>query len=52
MSRKTAETVASLTGGTVVDVPTFPGGPGAESYLDWIDTVVRAIAGGFKESAR
>ncbi len=52
VSRKTAETVASLTSGTVVDVPAFPGGPGAESYLDWIDTVVRAIAGGFNASAR
>jgi zinc/manganese transport system substrate-binding protein len=52
VSRKTAETVASLTNGTVVDLPAFPGGPGAESYLDWIDSVVRAIAAGFKEPSK
>jgi zinc/manganese transport system substrate-binding protein len=52
VSRKTAETVASLTGGTVLDVPAFPGGPGAVSYLDWIDSVVRAIAAGFKETPK
>ncbi|MBI3886625.1 MAG: zinc ABC transporter substrate-binding protein, partial [Opitutae bacterium] len=46
-NRKTAETVARHTGATVLDWPSFPGGKGTESYLDWIDYLVRSIAHGF-----
>jgi zinc/manganese transport system substrate-binding protein len=44
VNRKTAETVASLTGATVVDVGAFPGGSKAtEGYLEWVDSLVRAL---------
>ncbi|HWA86532.1 MAG TPA: metal ABC transporter substrate-binding protein [Opitutus sp.] len=46
-NRKTAETVASHTGATVLDWPSFPGGPGTESYEAWIDTIVQSIVHGF-----
>jgi zinc/manganese transport system substrate-binding protein len=50
VNRKTAETVASLTGGVVVDVAAFPGGSsGAEGYLEWMDSLVRALAGALAE---
>ena len=52
VSRRTAETVASLTGGKVLDVPAFPESAGPGSYLGWIDTVVNAIATGFKASLK
>lgn len=46
-NRHTAELVASRTGAQVVDFPSFPGGPGTESYLDWMDHLVRTTARGF-----
>jgi zinc/manganese transport system substrate-binding protein len=46
-NRKTAETVAGHTGAVVLDWPSFPGGSGTESYLDWIDFLVKSIAQGF-----
>jgi zinc/manganese transport system substrate-binding protein len=46
-NRKTAETVAAHTGAIVVDFPSFPGGPGSESYLAWIDLLVKTVAQGF-----
>lgn len=46
-NRKTAETVAGHTGAVVLDWPSFPGGKGTESYVDWIDYLVKSIAQGF-----
>ncbi len=45
--RKTAETVAGHTGAVVLDFPSFPGGPGTEGYLEWMDYLVTATARGF-----
>jgi zinc/manganese transport system substrate-binding protein len=47
-NRKTANTVAQHTGAVVVDWPSFPGGKGTESYIDWIDYLVKSIAHGFE----
>ena len=47
-NRKTAETVAAHTGALVLDWPSFPGGKGTESYVEWIDYLVRSIAQGFE----
>jgi zinc/manganese transport system substrate-binding protein len=45
VNRKTAETVADLTGAVVLDVAAFPGGSkDTESYLNWMDSLVRALA--------
>jgi len=44
VSRRSAETVARLTGATVLDLPAQPGGKEAERYLDWLDLVVRSLA--------
>ena len=46
-NRKTAETVAAHTGALVLDWPSFPGGKGTESYVEWIDFLVHSIAQGF-----
>lgn len=46
-NRKTAETVAGRTGATVLDWPSFPGKPGPEDYIDWIDLLVTSTARGF-----
>jgi zinc/manganese transport system substrate-binding protein len=46
-NRKTAETVAGHTGATVLDWPSFPGGPGTESYIDWMDYLVTTTARAF-----
>ncbi|MEN9663411.1 MAG: hypothetical protein RL324_2360 [Verrucomicrobiota bacterium] len=46
-NRKTAETIAGRTDATVLDFPSFPGGKGTESYVDWIDFLVKAVARGF-----
>jgi zinc/manganese transport system substrate-binding protein len=46
-NRKTAETVAGHTGAVVLDWPSFPGGPGTESYETWMDYIVKSIASGF-----
>jgi zinc/manganese transport system substrate-binding protein len=46
-NRKTAETVASHTGAIVLDFPSFPGGPGTEGYIDWMDYLVQSTARGF-----
>lgn len=48
-NRKTAETVAGHTGAVVLDWPSFPGGKGTESYVDWIDFLVKSIARGFAQ---
>jgi zinc/manganese transport system substrate-binding protein len=44
VSRRSADTVARLSGATVVEVAAQPGAKGTESYLDWLDSVVRALA--------
>ena len=46
-NRRTAETVASHTGATVLDWPSFPGGKGTETYEAWIDLLVKSTAHGF-----
>src|SRR5262249_15663002 len=43
-NRKTAETVAGHTGAVVVDFPSFPAA--GQSYLDWLDGLVKALANG------
>ena len=49
-NRKTAETVANHTGAVVVDFPSFPGGSKeTQSYIDWIDFLVKSLAKGFEE---
>lgn len=45
-NRQTAETVAGHTGATVVDWPSFPGGPGTVSYIDWMDYLVKSTIRG------
>jgi hypothetical protein len=46
VSRKSAETVAGLTGASILDVSAFPGtGRAAETYVEWMDSLVRALAG-------
>jgi zinc/manganese transport system substrate-binding protein len=45
--RKTAETVAAHTGAVVLDYPSFPGGPGTEGYLEWMDHLVKTTVQGF-----
>ncbi len=48
-NRKTAETIAAHTGATVVDFPSFPGGTKeTQSYLDWMDYLVKALVKGFE----
>lgn len=46
-NRKTAEAVARLAEATVVDLEAFPseGKAGESAYLDWIDGLVRKLAG-------
>ncbi len=51
-NRKTAEMVASHTGAVVLDWPSFPGGPGAVRYEDWIDLLVQSIVHGFAAARR
>ena len=46
-NRKTAETVAGHTGATVLDFPSFPGSPGPEGYIEWMDYLVKSTAAGF-----
>ncbi len=41
-NRKTAETVASRTGATVLDFPTFP--KAEQTYEDWINGLVKSLA--------
>jgi len=48
--RKTAETVASHTGALVLDWPSFPGGPGTEGYLEWMDHLVKSTVAGFEQT--
>jgi ABC-type Zn uptake system ZnuABC Zn-binding protein ZnuA len=49
-NRKTAETVATHTGALVLDWPSFPGGPGTESYLEWMDRLVKSTVAGFEQT--
>jgi zinc/manganese transport system substrate-binding protein len=45
VSRRSAETVAKLAGGVVLDVAAFPGGgKGTEDYLSWMDGLVKDLA--------
>jgi zinc/manganese transport system substrate-binding protein len=46
-NRKTAETVAGHTGAVVLDWPSFPGSPGTEGYLEWMDFLVKSTVRGF-----
>jgi len=49
-NRKTAETVASHTGGVVLDWPSFPmTSKETQSYIDWMDFVVKSLAKAFEE---
>lgn len=49
-NRKTAETVASHTGGVVVDFPSFPGGSKeTQSYIEWMNFLVNALRKGFEQ---
>ena len=48
-NRKTAETVAGHTGATVVEFPSFPGGKGTETYIDWMDSLVNSLAKAFNK---
>lgn len=51
VSRKSAEKVAELTGAVVLDVAAFPGGTkGTEGYLEWVDSVVQALARALAET--
>ncbi|MDB6027671.1 MAG: Periplasmic solute binding protein [Verrucomicrobiales bacterium] len=45
LNRKTAEAVANHTGAQVVDAPPFP--KDNESYIDWMDTLIKSLANGF-----
>lgn len=45
LNHKMAETVANHTGAAVVDAPPFP--KETESYLDWMDALVKSVARGF-----
>jgi zinc/manganese transport system substrate-binding protein len=47
-NRKTADTVAQHTGAVVLEWPSFPGGKETESYIDWLDYLVKSIAHGFE----
>jgi zinc/manganese transport system substrate-binding protein len=49
-NRKTAETVASRTGAVVLDFPSFPGGKDTESYLAWMDFLVKSTVHGFEQN--
>jgi len=50
-NRKTAETVASHTSAVVVDFPSFPGGtPETQTYLGWIDVLVKSLVKAFEEA--
>jgi len=49
-NRKTAETVASHTGAIVLDFPSFPGGKGAEGYIEWMDFLVKSTVHGFEQT--
>ena len=50
-NRKTAETVASHTGGTVLDWPSFPAtNKETQSYIDWMDFLVKSLVKGFEEN--
>jgi zinc/manganese transport system substrate-binding protein len=49
-NRKTAETVAGHTGARVLDFPSFPGGKGTESYLEWMDYLVKSTVQGFDQA--
>ncbi len=46
LNHKMAETVASHTGASVVEAPPFP--KENESYIDWMDNLVKAIVKGFE----
>ena len=49
-NRKTAETVANHTGAVVVDWPSFPGGTKeTQTYIEWIDYLIKSLAKGFEE---
>ncbi len=49
-NRKTAETVASHTGGAVLDWPSFPmTNKETQSYIDWMDFLVKSLAKSFEE---
>jgi zinc/manganese transport system substrate-binding protein len=45
-NRKTAETVANRTGAVVVDFPSFP--DTKETYIDWMDGLVKSLAKAFE----
>ena len=48
-NRKTAETIANHTSAVVLDFPSFPGGTKeTQSYIDWIDFLVKSLVKGFE----
>ena len=50
LNRGIAETVASHTGATVVDLQGFPNGSkGGGSYIEWMDSLVKSLAAALKK---
>ena len=50
-NRKTAETVANHTSGALVNFPSFPGGtPETQTYLGWVDDLVKSLVKAFGEA--
>ena len=48
LNHRSAEFVASRTGGTVLDFASYPGGKGApQDYLGWMDSLVESLAKAF-----
>lgn len=54
LNRKIAETVASHTSGVVLDVAAFPGGGDGKNggYIEWIDSLVHAVAKALAETTK
>ena len=46
-NRKTADTVAGHTGAVAIDFPLFPNND--QSYIDWLDLLVKSLADAFKK---
>ena len=52
LNRRTAESIAKLTGATVLDFAPYPGiaKAGGDNYLDWLDALVSSLAKAFEQS--
>ena len=49
LNRKIAESVANRADAAILDVAAFPGGKGGETYIDWIDSLVKSLAAALAE---